>query len=288
MLLVYCYNTTMILPTFIFIFLLGTIIGSFLNVVIYRFNTGRTIISGRSMCMNCNNNLRWYELVPVFSFLLQSGKCRRCKSVISSQYIIVEIITGFVFAVIAFKFLPVLYVSYSLYLFYVVFFVFIFSLLIVISVYDLRHKIIPDKLVYLFIVLSFFSIFINPYTFGSFFALPTFESLISGPISALPFVLIWYFSKGRLMGLGDSKLILGIGWILGLAQGFFSIILAFWIGAIISLLFIFLPKIAPYLIKGKKLNMKTEIPFAPFLIISFLVTFLFNLDIFSLVKLFSF
>lgn len=264
---------------FLFVFLLGTIIGSFLNVVIFRFNTGKTITKGRSICMTCNKNLRWYELIPLFSFLIQSGKCRRCASKISHQYPIVEFITGLVFASIAFKFLPVIFISFGTYIFLVVFFVFIFSLLIVISVYDLRHKIIPDQLVFLFISISFISMFINYSGVGHFFTLPSLASLIAGPILALPFALIWYFSKGRLMGLGDGKLILGIGWLFGLSSGLATVILSFWIGTIVSLSIMFLSK--------KKMGMKTEIPFAPFLIISILITFLFNIDVFSLSRLFN-
>lgn len=270
----------MYLLILLFVFLLGTIIGSFLNVVIFRFNTGRTITTGRSICMNCNRDLRWYELIPVFSFLIQSGRCRRCASKISHQYPLVELVTGLVFTLIAFKFLPILlYVSYGLYVFLVILFVFIFSLLIVISVYDLRHKIIPDKLVYIFIIISFLSIFVSPFPFGPVFTLPTFSALIAGPLFALPFVLLWYFSKGRLMGLGDGKLVLGIGWMLGLSSGIFAVILSFWIGTIVSVIIMLFSK--------GKMNMKTEIPFAPFLIISTLVTFLFNFNIFSLIKLFS-
>lgn len=235
--------------------------------------------------MNCNRELRWYELIPVLSFLIQSGKCRRCASRISHQYPLVELVTGLVFALIAFKFLPILYVSYSLYIFFVVFFVFVFSLLIVISVYDLRHKIIPDKLVFIFIIISFLSIFISSSLFGPIFTPPSFGSLISGPLFALPFVLLWYFSKGRLMGLGDGKLILGIGWLLGLSEGVFAIILSFWLGTIVSLLLMVLSKNLSA--QAGKMNMKTEIPFAPFLIISTLITFLFNFNIFSLIKLFS-
>jgi leader peptidase (prepilin peptidase)/N-methyltransferase len=269
----------MTLLVFTFIFLLGTIIGSFLNVVIFRFNTGRKVSKGRSICMNCNRNLRWYELIPILSFLIQSGQCRRCASKISHQYPIVEFITGIVFLLVSFKFLPILYVSYGAYLLLTSLFVFLFSLLIVISVYDLHHKIIPDKLVYLFIVVSFFSLFINP-SFGTrLFILPNYSALIAGPLFAIPFVSLWFFSKGRLMGLGDGKLILGIGWMLGLLQGIFAIILSFWIGTAVSVFLMVLYK--------NKINMKTEIPFAPFLIISTLVTFIFNLNIFSLIKLFS-
>lgn len=270
---------------FVFIFLLGTIIGSFLNVVIFRFNTGKTITKGRSICMNCNRELRWYELIPVLSFLIQSGKCRRCASKISHQYPLVELITGLMFTLVAYKFLPILYVSYGLYIFYVVLFVFIFSLLIVISVYDLRHKIIPDKLVFVFIIVSFFSLFVNLFLYEPVFTTPTFVNLISGPLLALPFILLWFFSKGKLMGLGDGKLILGIGWMLGLSAGLFAIIISFWIGTIVSLLLMFLSKNLSA--QAGKMNMKTEIPFAPFLIISALITFLFNFNFFSLIKLFS-
>lgn len=270
----------MYIISFVFIFLLGTIIGSFLNVVIYRFNTGKTIVKGRSICMTCNRNLRWYELIPIFSFLIQSGKCRRCAEKISHQYPIVEFVTGLIFALIAYHFMPVLMYSPSVYLFLVVFFVFIFSLLIVISVYDLRHKIIPDRLVYIFIFTSFLSIFVNHTTIGPLFGLPTLSYLVSGPLLALPFALLWLLSRGRWMGFGDAKLMLGIGWMLGLSLGLASIVLSFWIGALVSLGIMFF--------SGKKISMKTEIPFAPFLIVGALIVFLFNLDIFSLALLFQF
>jgi len=258
---------------------MGTIIGSFLNVVIYRFNTGMSIVKGRSICMTCNRNLRWYELIPVLSFLIQSGKCRRCASKISHQYPLVELITGIVFVLISYKFMSILYFSVNIYLLFVILYMFIFSLLIVISVYDLRHKIIPDRLVAVFILVSFFSIFVNPAPFGSLFIMPAYTALLAGPILALPFAMLWLFSKGRLMGLGDGKLVLGIGWILGLSAGVCMIILSFWIGTIVS--------VALMLLSKNKMSMKTEIPFAPFLIVSALIVFLFNLDIFSLIKLFS-
>lgn len=264
---------------FIFIFLLGTIIGSFLNVVIYRLNTGKTIVRGRSICMTCNRYLRWYELVPVFSFLIQKGRCRRCSSKISIQYPLVEIITGLIFVLVFSKFLPILFFSPASYFLLVLFFVIIFSLLIVVAAYDLKHKIIPDKLVYSFIIISFLSIFINPSIFGPVLAWPSIGSLISGPLIALPFALLFYFSKGKLMGFGDVKLILGMGWMLGLSSALFSVVISFWIGAIVGIFLM--------IFSNKKIGMKTELPFAPFLIISTLVTFLFSFNIFSLISLFS-
>ncbi len=265
---------------FVFIFLLGTIIGSFLNVVIYRFNTGRTIVKGRSICMTCNRTLRWYELIPILSYVMQSGKCLRCKEVISHQYPIVEFVTGLVFVLIAYHFLPALYFVPLSYLFLVTYFVFIFSILIVISVYDIRHKVIPDKLVLVFIIASFLSIFINHMSVGQLFIHPNLSYILAGPILASPFALLWLLSRGKWMGLGDAKLMLGIGWMLGLSLGIASIILSFWIGAVISLLVMFASK--------KKINMKSEIPFAPFLIIGALIVFLFSLDIFTLSSFFHF
>src|SRR3989344_5064114 len=81
----------------IIFFILGTIIGSFLNVVIFRFNTERSF-SGRSGCMTCQNKLCWYELIPLISFFTLKGRCRNCKAKISIQYPIVELISGLVFA----------------------------------------------------------------------------------------------------------------------------------------------------------------------------------------------
>jgi len=266
---------------FVFIFLLGVMIGSFLNVVIYRLNSGKSIVRGRSICMTCNKELRWFELIPLFSFLIQNGKCRRCAIKISHQYPIVEFLTGLVFVLIAYRFLPVMDISSGTYIFLIFLYVYIFSLLIVISIYDLRHKIIPDKLVYLFILISFLSIFINTsfITSSSIFVLPSISLLIAGPVLAIPFAALWYFSKGRLMGLGDGKLILGLGWLLGLSAGLFSLVISFWLGTIVGLTLIFLSK--------KKMNMKTEIPFAPFLIICAFITFLFNFNFYSLIKFFS-
>jgi prepilin signal peptidase PulO-like enzyme (type II secretory pathway) len=254
---------------FIFIFLLGTIIGSFLNVVIYRFGTGKMISRGRSICMTCNRTLRWYELIPVFSFLIQSGRCRRCASKISHQYPSVEFGTGLLFALTAFHFLPLLYVSQTTFITTLVLYMLMFSFLIVIIVYDLRHKIIPDIFVYSYAVVAFILACITPSLWG----------FLAGPILALPFALLWLVSGGRAMGLGDAKLILGIGWMLGISQGLSALILAFWIGALVS--------IAILLTHKNKINMKSQIPFAPFLILGALLAFFFHLEILPLVSIFN-
>ena len=264
---------------YVIIFLFGNIIRSFLNVVIYRFNSGKSL-GGRSICMSCAHTLHWYELIPVFSFLIQRGKCRTCASKISHQYPIVEIVTGIIFSLLTLHFSQILAVSQERFLFLLVYFMFLFSILIVIAVYDMKHKIIPDKLSYSLAFFSFVSLFINQSGIGSFFIKPSLIDISAGPLIAFGFALIWIFSKGRLMGLGDAKLALGIGWILGMTSGLAGIVLAFWIGAVFGILML--------VFSNKKVGMKTEIPFAPFLILGTLIAFMFNLNFLSLAQLFSF
>lgn len=265
---------------FIFIFILGTIIGSFLNVVIYRLNSGRKIVNDSSMCMSCGHKLRWFELIPVISYFIQGCKCRKCKSRISIQYPIVEILTGLMFLAISVKFIPFLFFSFWLYVGYTSVYLILFSLLVVTFVYDLRHKIIPNKIAFPFIALSFVSMVSNLIIFGNIFSWAALLDIFAGPIVALPFALIWLFSKGRLMGFGDVKLMLGIGWMLGLSSGIFAIILAFWFGAVVGLGLMALSK--------KKVSFKSELPFAPFLILGIFITFLFGFNFSTLVKIFTF
>lgn len=122
----------------IFHFIFGTIVGSFLNVVVLRYNSSFSIY-GRSGCPSCGKTLTWFELIPILSFFLQMGRCRVCGSRISLQYPLVEALTGVLFLFIFLKGLPA---AFTFYMFV------ISSLLVAILVYDIRHKIIPDGLVY--------------------------------------------------------------------------------------------------------------------------------------------
>jgi len=255
------------------------IIGSFLNVVIYRLNTGKGL-GGRSMCMSCSHTLRWYELVPIFSYLTQLGRCRKCSSKISVQYILVETFTALVFTLVAIKFMPALVFSQPIFVFLVSFFMLILALLIIIAVYDMRHKIIPDQVVYFFILLSLISIFVNFTNVGPLFIKTSIGAFLAGPLLALPFFVLWLVSKGRWMGFGDIKLILGIGWLLGPLLGITAILIAVWSGALIGILML--------IISHKKLTRKTEIPFAPFLIFGTMFVFFTGLNIIALSNLFGF
>jgi len=275
----------MILLLSLIFFVLGLIIGSFLNVVILRLNTARSL-GGRSACMSCYNKLSWYELIPLFSFLGLRGRCRNCKTKISIQYPLVEFTTGLIFASLflrfsalggsafggqdlSFLFNPTFFITY-------IYYAVLFSILIVIATYDLRHKIIPDKLSLVFGVLAFIGLFFfNVNNFPIFYwHLPSILDFFSGIFIALPFALFWLISSGRWMGLGDAKLALGVGWLLGLAGALSGLVIAFWTGAIIGLFLIILKK---------GYGMKSEIPFAPYLVLGAFLAFIFSLNLFGFV-----
>ncbi len=246
--------------TTVILFVLGLIIGSFLNVLGLRWNSGRGV-GGRSFCVVCEKTLPWYELVPVVSFLGLGGKCSRCKTKISWQYPLVELWTGLIFATV-----PILAIP-------------IFCIYVVITIYDLRHKIIPDNLVYSAIILSIFYRYI---TGGGMI------DWLMGPIIFSFFGLIWLASKGRAIGFGDAKLGLSIGLLLGGSLGASAFALAFWIGASVSLLILLFGKLGFSLFKrAKGLTMKSEIPFAPFLILGAWLAVVYQLDILHVAYFFN-
>lgn len=250
---------------FVFIFFIfGTIIGSFLNVVALRYNTGFSIVTGRSKCFSCSKKLFWYELIPVFSFLFLGGKCSVCKSKISKQYIIVELITGLIFSLIFIKF------GFSAYL--PAYFT-ISSILIVMSVYDYLHKIIPDGMVFSFDILALIFL-VWKFNFSGLLLSPFLLDFFSGLILFAFFAFFWLVSSGRWMGFGDAKLAIGVGWFLGLIGGISAILFAFWIGAIFSLVIMALQKLN---LSNKRLTIKSEIPFAPFIILGLFLELFTNL-----------
>ncbi len=263
------------------IFVFGLIVGSFLNCVIYRLETGGSFLKGRSFCPRCKHILSWRDLIPLFSFLALKGRCRYCKDKISIQYPLVEITTALLFLLI---------INYQLSIFNqlsiinyqtiinVLFLFAIASFLILIFVYDLKHFLIPDKVVYSAIGVVFlyqlFKIFLpadlsaialaKAGDFGAF--MPLLNPLISGIAGCLFFLLIFLISKGKWIGFGDVKL----GFLLGLFLGFpkiaVALFISYLIGAIIGIGIIFL----------KKGTMKTEVPFGPFLIFGTFVALFFG------------
>lgn len=300
----------MLLIFTLYFFLLGIIIGSFLNVVILRHNTGKTT-KGRSSCMSCKTQLTWKELIPVLSFLFQKGKCKSCGTRLSWQYPLVELATGILFAV-NFYFLFQQSISFPQLIISVGLSSVVWALMVVIFVYDLRHKIIPDifswsvwgvSIVY---ILSSRLLDLSPRIYSgispllgeipgqaqddsfsllsnSFFAQDDILFVLSHISAGLFFYFIiwtiWKLSKGRLIGLGDAKLLLTIGTILGLVYGLSSIFIAVWIGTFYAVFLMIKQRLNN---KGKHITMKTEIPFGPFLIIGFLIVYFFHIDVTNL------
>lgn len=223
--------------------------------------------------MSCQNKLAWYELIPIFSFLGLRGRCRNCKTKISIQYPIIEFTTGLIFTLLFLKFQDIFFLNILAFIIIYTYYAAVFSILMVIAVYDFRHKIIPDILSFVLGILAFVGLFffIAP---GDFYLhIPSILEFLSGPIIAAPFALFWLVSSGRWMGLGDAKLAIGLGWLFGFSLALFGVMLAFWIGAIAGITLV---------IFSKKYGMKSEIPFAPYLILGTILAFLFNLNLFGI------
>ncbi|MES3031747.1 MAG: prepilin peptidase [Patescibacteria group bacterium] len=256
-------------------FIFGLIIGSFLNVVIYRLNTQRSL-GGRSACMSCRNKLAWYELIPLFSYLGLGGRCRNCKTKISIQYPLVELLTGFIFASLFVKYQGIFFTDkFSFFITYD-YYAILFSILLVIAVYDIKHKIIPDMLALIFGILAFVGLFF--FTNNIFYPhMPSLLEFLSGVFIASPFALFWLISRGRWMGFGDAKLAIGLGWFLGLSLTLSGLAIAFWSGAIVGVVLIIFSKYG----KAGKMGMKSEIPFAPFLVAGAFTAFIFGLNLFN-------
>ena len=291
-------------------FLLGTVIGSFLNVVVYRLHTGRSV-NGRSHCLSCGKYLAWYELIPIVSYLAQRGRCRGCGAHITVRYAAVEALTGVLFLLIARHFLFDS-VLLALNLGSV-------ALLVVIVAYDLRHTIIPDELVLYLSAFAVAYILWNPLTHSV--ALPSPETILGGVLPALFFWGLWLISGGRWVGLGDAKLIFPLGLMVGAWGSVSLFILAFWIGAVTgvgilamqTLMRVVMSRGIPrrgfrflatrltttseeqdtrlhvsYPSAGvakyhRCFTMKSEVPFAPFLVVAFFLVQLAQVDVLALV-----
>lgn len=266
----------MIFLSTLYTFILGTFIGSFLNVVIYRYNSGTSPLKGRSQCFACGKQLHWYELVPVISFFVQSARCRGCSVHLSWQYPFVEILSGLLFVGVFALNRPIIE---SMYL------IVIFSILLVIAVYDIRHQIIPDGLVATIAIFSVvWSLWTIPGGISHTFNFPYYSTLLAGPLLFLPFWALWFFSRGRWMGLGDGKLALFIGWFLGLSLGISAIMFGFWIGALFAGVMMALQRIQQKFNISKSTSvwsLKSEIPFGPFLILGVVIVYFTHINFFD-------
>lgn len=251
---------------YIYLFILGALLGSFYNVVGLRITKGESIIKPRSYCPKCGHVLSWWELIPIFSYIFLVGKCHKCKAHISTKYPFFELITALLFIFSYYK------LGFSLELLVCLVFV---SLLIIISISDLEYMIIEDKVIIFFLLLILIlRIFIKiPHEFSTFNINSILESLIGGIFGfGLLFIIAFIGQKvykQEVMGGGDIKLYGIIGLILGLKMTLISLFFASIIGTILGIL----------LINLKVLNKEKMIPFGPFIAIGSLVTYFYGYEI---------
>ncbi len=259
----------------IFIFLFGLIIGSFLNVYILRLNTGKDT-RGRSACASCGKSLAWYELIPILSFVYLKGRCKSCKTRISYQYPLVEFFNG-LFYLLIFLWIPDKILAVLLFP--------LVSLSLAATVYDFKHKIIPQQIINL-TLLNVALIVIYKFSF-LYQDIQNLINLFKGIfiaelLYALPIFLLWFFSRGRAMGFGDVKLTASLAPLLVSAWvAWTALTLSFVLGAFFSLLYM-----AFYKLKfGQKISFKSEIAFGPFILVSFWIVFLSGLSFYDIINL---
>jgi len=255
----------MMVIVLVFYFILGTTIGSFLNVVVGRTREKnkdfeinlKSLIASRSYCDFCKRQLAWWENIPLVSFIFLAGKCRTCKNKIPLEYFLVELITGLVFFVISFWLMSCFnFVPSRLFFLILSYFLAIASILIFIFLVDRHFQLIPDAATLALISLSLL---------GHFFDGDLSFKLLAAPLLSFLFLfLIYLITGGKGMGLGDVKFALFMGLFLGGRRVVLAFYIAFLTGALIGVILI--------LLKKKKFGQK--IAFGPFLVLGTFVSWL--------------
>lgn len=235
---------------YLIIFLYGAVIGSFLNVCIYRIPNKENIVSKRSHCMSCGNVLKWYELVPIMSYLMQKGACRHCKQKIAMQYPLVEVVNAIIYVWIfvrnGFTFESILYCLCA-------------SALVVISVIDWKTFEIPLGCNMFILCLGILKVVSD---------LAHWNEYVIGFFIVSSFLYVFFlFTKGKGIGGGDIKLMAAAGLLLGYQGIVLSLALGCILGSVIHITRMKVTK------KGRVLA------FGPYLSMGILITMLYGEDI---------
>ena len=215
------------------IFLFGLIFGSFANVCIYRLPKAKPFVWGRSFCPKCKKLINWYDNIPLISYLILNAKCRKCKKIIPKQYFLIELISGL-------SFLFIYMTSYSLFAQAVL--AFLFLTYLIIFFIDLKHHIIPDVLNFGLIFFAFIKNFFPDLNLN--FTQSLEASIVGGLVGyfAIWSIIQLYYILRKIegMGLGDAKLMAGIG----LLFGWQSIPFILFVSAVLALIMV-LPSLIP-------------------------------------------
>ncbi|MBN1168794.1 prepilin peptidase [Candidatus Woesebacteria bacterium] len=267
--------------TYILIFIFGAVFGSFISAYTYRLTNGDTVLKGRSYCPKCKKGISWYDNIPVLSYVLLKGKCRKCKSKISIRYPLLEISTGTIFAAVYSKYMSVVNIYGSncgadLFCRWVqnggiagLLLIFILVLILIsVFVIDVEEMIIPDTLIFKgFLIFYFF--------YSIYFSDGLFKFLLSGFCAALFILMLHLVTNGKGMGLGDVKFSLFGGFILGFRLTAVWLFLSFILGAMVGLI----------LISFKKAKFGKKIPFGPYLATAFVLVILFGPRLYNMMNL---
>ncbi len=250
----------------IIVFLFGLSVGSFANVIIYRIPEGKSIVLPRSYCPSCRKPLAAYDNIPLLSFLLLRGKCRRCRAPISPRYPLVELLLGLLFAA-AYLLAAGRGERLVLFPFY---WYFIFTL-VVLALIDLEHYILPDVLTYPLLGAGFLLAVVDPGRLGAAAVGPALlNSLIGAAVGGGSLWLIGILGKAAFrkeaMGLGDVKLMAAVGAWQGWGPALFAVFLGALAAAVVGITLILL----------KKAQWGAKLPFGPYLALGSLLTLFFG------------
>lgn len=233
---------------FVAYFVIGLVVGSFLNVCIYRLPAGKSIVSPPSSCGRCGHRLGVFDMIPVLSYIFLRGKCRYCGTPYTPRYALVELLTGSLFALCGLYYLPGIPLALV--------FVFVASL-VVLTFVDFDHQIILDEVLLLMLGCGAAYVF---FTTGDYW-----DSLYGMGFAGGLMLLIFVLSRGG-MGAGDVKLCFVLGLWLGLKASIVCLMLSFIFGGVIGVLLLATG------IKGRK----DPIPFGPFLCLGAYISLLFS------------
>lgn len=229
---------------------LGLAGGSFANAAAWRIKTERSFVNERSICPSCEHGLSWYELIPVFSWVALGGKCKNCKKSISIQYPLIEIAGGLTYGLSWIVLSPESSIEWIAFVAWLILLVW----LLVLFVYDLRWYLLPNKITYPL------AVFVSAILLVQLVLGLPFSVFLAHVLSGLGawgfFYGLYAFSGGKWMGGGDSKLALPLGLALGWPNTMMGLMLAFFIGAFVSV----------GLLASKLATRKSMIPFGPFII----------------------
>ena len=288
-----------------FVLIFALCIGSFLNVCIYRIPRQKSIVSPPSLCPRCSKSIKWFDNIPLISYILLRGRCRFCKEKISAQYFIVELLTGVLLLLLYFKFgISIKFFIYSL----------LFAVFIIVSFIDIEWMLIPDFFSLFGIAFGLLISFLYPPLMNSASGLEAFLRSLGGALfGGLSLTCVaffgWFIFKKEAMGGGDIKLIAMIGAFIGWQYTLMTLFISFLTGAFFGISFLIiiaiertcaalnrikrksrgLTKMQLYFIVSAKslihqLNRRrgTAIPFGPYIVLGAILSILYGDKIFNI------